>query len=294
MAQIPAFEPFGESGDAAGGREPRRGMQPDELPGRDGSPGHLARLIEGEIIPRLLLAHRDDPGEPLRRALPAGVVAPGEADAFAPLTLRLEVFELLGHIDAVLARGVAIETVLTHLLAPAARRLGEFWEEDICDFVDVTMGLWRIQQLVHELGARASLGEVPQAEHRALFALTDGDQHTLGLVIIEEFFRRAGWDTASAPGVGTAELADLVSKRWFELIGITATLEEHMARLPALIAALRAASRNPAVRIMVGGRLFSADPERAAAAGADGTAPDGPSAVRRAEALVAQRLPLPN
>ena len=44
---------------------------------------------------------------------------------------------------------------MVDLLAPAARLLGEYWEDDRCDFVDVTMGLWRLQEVVHEIAARA-------------------------------------------------------------------------------------------------------------------------------------------
>jgi methanogenic corrinoid protein MtbC1 len=59
--------------------------------------------------------------------------------------------------------------------------------------------------------------------------------------------------------------------------------------LSSLIGALRAASLNPSIGVMVGGQLFAAHPERAGAVGADATAADASQAVVQAEELVALR-----
>ena len=50
------------------------------------------------------------------------------------------------HVDAATAaglrgRGVSVEALYVHLLAPAARHLGELWEDDRCHFADVTVGM---------------------------------------------------------------------------------------------------------------------------------------------------------
>jgi methanogenic corrinoid protein MtbC1 len=262
--------------------------------GTDHSPLALARLIEGEIIPRLLMAHR---GEPMLQtaytpALPAeiaGSVTNAERDLFIPLVLTQEVHALLANIDVLLGRGVSIDAILLDLLAPAARTLGEYWEDDRCDFVDVTMGLWRLQHIVHELGQRAPHKTVSaHPDRRAHFTVAPGDQHSFGVVMIEDFFRRAGWQTSSAPTSTLAEVVALVSREWFELIGLTVSYEAHIDTLPDIIAALRNKSKNPALLVMVGGRIFTEQPGLAARVGADGTAPDGKQAVLSAEKLLGQ------
>jgi hypothetical protein len=156
-------------------------------PGRESAPAHdlagfrhradmeyarsLTRLIESEIIPRLLVAHSNGahgvPTDPR-----GGAVLPDDVATFAPLTLQVEADELLEHVDRLIARGVSHETLLVDLLAPAARLLGELWEDDRCDFVDVTMGLWRLQQVVHEISGRSTYGlqQGPGPVRRALFA----------------------------------------------------------------------------------------------------------------------------
>lgn len=269
------------------GREPppREARAPRHEP----SPLRMARLIEGEIIPRLLMAHRGEAPMPAAARPEAGIAA-AEPESLAQLTLDTEVYALLAHVEGVLARGVPIETVFIDLLAPAARVLGDYWEQDVCDFVDVTMGLWRLQQVVHELGGRAPCPSArTRADRRVLFTVPPGDQHSFGLVMIEEFFRRAGWRTWSAPDAGLVELRAIVGRQWFEMIGLTVSNIDHVAGLPAIVGELRRASRNPAVAIMVGGGFFNDHPELAAASGADATAADGRLALVAAEQLVERR-----
>ncbi len=244
----------------------------------------MARLIEGEIIPRLLVAHRGERDAP---ALPVAAFTASEPLALAHMTLRLEVYSLLAHVEAYLNRGVAIEAIYLDLLAPTARVLGDFWDNDICDFVDVTMGLWRLQQVVHELGSRAPCPSArTRADRRVLFTVPPGDQHSFGLVMIEDFFRRAGWRTWSAPDAGLVELCAIAGRQWFELIGLTVSNADNLAQLPMMFRELRRASQNPAVGIMVGGKIFSDHPELAVEAGADATAVDGAAALLAAERLV--------
>jgi methanogenic corrinoid protein MtbC1 len=254
------------------------------------NPEVLARVIEADIIPRLLLAHREQAG-PVE--VPAGAardVPPGHTEQFAAATLTEEVASLLARVEALMAGGVTVETVYLDLLAPAARKLGSWWDEDACDFVDVTMGLWRIQEIVHALSALIP-GSAPidAAARRALFVPAPGEQHGLGAIIVEEFFRRAGWQTWSAPALAEDELVAMAAGRAFDVIGLTVSVEKHLASLPRTVAALRRASRNPAVLILVGGRVFVERPALAAEIGADGTASDGRLALELAENLLGQR-----
>lgn len=263
-----------------------RGQAPQ---GEDFDPAHLSpfalqRLVEGEIIPRLLLAHRNQPAD---GALAVPVIAADTAKRFAVSALRSEAYGLLVEVDALMARGISVEDIFIEVLAPAARHLGTMWDEDQVDFVDVTMALWRLQEIVHELAARMpGAAERRGGERRALFAPLPGEQHGFGSLMVEEFFRRAGWTTTSEPSGSEADLVAMVGKRWFELVGLTVTLESNVARLPAIIAALRAASKNPRLGVMVGGRIFSERPELARGCGADATAVDARAAVLVAETLL--------
>lgn len=255
------------------------------------SPDALARVIESDIIPRLLMTHSEQGAPPLVAAHPGAEIPAGFADQFAAATLTEEVGPLLARVEALMARGVSVEAIYLQLLAPAARRLGAWWDEDACDFVDVTMGLWRCQEIVHALSALIP-GAAPMAgaERRALFAPAPGEQHGLGAIIVEEFFRRDGWQTWSVPALDHAELVALVEGRAFDVVGLTVSVERHVSPLEHSITALRRASRNPHVIVLVGGRVFTEQPGLAAQIGADGTAADGALAVRLADTMLKQMV----
>ena len=279
-----------------------RGMRTDRSSSEDrgvdfsafrniGPPQSVASLIEGEIIPRLMAAHGagsiETAAAPRRSAAEVGAtITDSDSAAFAPLALEVDAYALIDHVESLLARGVSIDGILVDLLAPAARELGLWWEEDRCDFVDVTMGLWRLQEVVRELSGRLSVAHGMGDARRALFAALPGDQHSFGTVIVEEMFRRDGWDTQVALDPDIPELLELVSRGWYDLVGLTVSCDCHIAPLPSLINALRSVSRNPLLRVMVGGRVFLQEPMLANRVGADGTAADARLALRTAAGLV--------
>ncbi|MFM9827954.1 MAG: B12-binding domain-containing protein [Sphingomonas sp.] len=202
------------------------------------------------------------------------------------MSLQFEADSLLDYVEGLLSRGVSVDCILVDLLAPTARRLGEYWEDDRCDFVDVTMGLWRLQEIVHELGTRLPAERRSPVELRALFASMPGDQHSFGAVVVEEMFVREGWLTDRLSDATLPDLLERVAADNIDLVGLTVSCDAHAAALPMAIQALRAASRNPDVQIMVGGRAVIEDPTLVTLAGADGTASDARLAVRIAKDLV--------
>lgn len=258
---------------------------PFERPTRaDSSPLILAKLIEGEIIPRLLLAHQSAPIPTPNIIRLASFTAVEVAD-FSAAAVAEDLGALLARIEGFLDRGVTVEQVYLDLLSPAAKLLGMRWEEDLSSFTDVTVGLCRLQQVVYDLAGRTPAQ--PRSDRReALFALTPGDQHAFGLVVVAEFFRRAGWRTVTAPDASATELVALVRSQSFDLVGFSMSDAQWLPGLPGLIARLRSASCNPNLRVIVGGQVFLDDPARVAQVGADATAEDARTAVESAEAFV--------
>lgn len=249
----------------------------------------LSLLIESEIIPRLMVAHAPATQE-IAATIGESIIDSAEIEAFAPLVMHVEADALLAHIEAMLARGIAFDTVMVELLAPTARLLGEMWEDDRCDFVDVTMGLWRLQEVVHEIALRLPAERMEAAGgRRALFASMPGDQHNFGTVVIDEIFRRDGWLTDRMSDAATADLLKHAAANWYDMIGLTISCDCHIANLASIIAALRNVSRNSQVCVMVGGRILSANPTLATQVGADGTARDARAALKVAVDLVRER-----
>lgn len=289
----------------------------------------VGRLVEHEIIPRLLMVHQDDP----RMAhFPADSVAdmvtpamhaqdggdgfrdtsgtqsndnqrPGAGSrgfasmaplfdeaairAFADEVLAHEVNTLadiiIGHLD----REVAPETLFIQLIAPTARELGEKWNRDECDFVDVTMGLWRLQLLLRTIAVWAPPPDGwALRTHRALFTTMPRDQHSLGTLMIGECFQRAGWDVETLIEPEQSEILLALGSSSFDVVGLTVTTDFYIAQVPKLLTAMRSVSCNPKLAIMIGGPAIGYDPELARKLGADGTAADAADALALADELV--------
>jgi methanogenic corrinoid protein MtbC1 len=255
----------------------------------------LARAIEGEIIPRLMLAHRtaQQCAEVEQASAP---LDPRDVGAFTDLVMGAEEDDAMAFVQARLSRGVSVETVFLELLAPTARRLGDLWTEDRCDFTDVTLGLGRLQRVLREVsagfapaGTFGEPGESVDGVRRILLLPSPGEQHTFGLVMVSELFRRAGWEVVGGPWEAADEAETLVGNDWFDVVGFSLAAEMHVDALADCIAAVRQASRNGQVGVMVGGPIFRERPELAARLGADLTAADGRHAPMLAGRFLAQR-----
>ena len=244
----------------------------------------LAQAIQHEIIPRLMLAHRT----PIECDVPPEVatvkVSAEEVATFGQLILTRSEEQALACITRMRAAGAPIEAIYLDLLAPAARYLGELWEDDLCDFTDVTIGLGRLQKMLRDLNTEVEATRNPTANGLSILLVpTPGEQHTFGLAMVAELFRKQGWEVVGGP----YELADspqvLTGHRAFDVVGFSLATSVNLNNLKKTIAEVRKASKNKGVCIMVGGPLFTLHPEYGSDIGADLVASDAqqaPSLVR--------------
>jgi methanogenic corrinoid protein MtbC1 len=246
----------------------------------------LKRAVETEVIPRLLLAQRVAPS--LLPVVPKpGIVGARHVGELVDLVLAQELPAVAEYVDELRFRGAPLEDVYLDLLAPAARRLGDLWTEDKCDFTEVTVGLWRLQQVTRELGpAFHGNADLVAAGPRALLVPLPGEQHTFGLSMVVDFFRRAGWGVWSGAVASNADLASLVRGQSFALVGFSVATGDRLDQVGSCIRLVRRSTCNPHVGVMVGGPAFAEHPELAAAVGADATAIDGRQAVAQAHTLL--------
>jgi methanogenic corrinoid protein MtbC1 len=250
----------------------------------------LAKMVEAEIIPRLMLSHRSEMVAPEAIEVddPFG---PGAAESFARMVLSEDSDSLMAFVGGLLQSGIPMETVYVDLMIPAARRLGDYWDDDSISFADVTIGLGRLQQVVRTLKWKPPQSTGPDhSSPSALFAPVSSEQHTFGLFIIEESFRRAGWRTWIETSGLAEDTIDMVQHHWFDLIGLSASSDTHIEELTAIIAKIRKASRNGSLFVLVGGRLFIDQPDLVSVVGADGTAPNGADALNIANNTIGRLL----
>jgi len=246
----------------------------------------LARAISSEIIPRLLRLNNKviqpaHPSEPAANLIPPGS---DEIHQLADIVLGTDLEAAAAYVLVLRDRGLQMDTLFIELLEPTARYLGEMWDRDECDFIDVTLGVARLQKLLAVFNDTHSIPAL-DTRRQVLMAMTPGDQHYFGVTMVERFLLAAGWQVQTELSATVEEIADAARRQWFAVVGLTAGSERQLDVLRSTIALVRQQSLNPAISVMVGGPMFTARPALAAEVGADATAPNAPAAV-----LVAQKL----
>lgn len=247
----------------------------------------LSRAIEHQIIPRLMLAHPMAADCIDMTAPPNPQVSANDVAAFAKLVLAPD--ENVAHacIETMRNSGISVETIYTDLLAPVARYLGKLWEDDLCDFTEVTLGLGRLHQVLRELSPAFSQSNNSANGRRALLLPAPGEQHTFGLVMVSEFFRRAGWDVGGGPWEAGADPVMMVRSEWFDVVGFSLGDVTRLDALAQCIKEIRKSALNSSISVMVGGPLFLAHPEYVSYVNADAASTDGAQSPTLAARLVA-------
>ena len=245
----------------------------------------LADVISKTIIPTLLSQN-------------SGILAPSDFGAhpsdddiqkLSGLILGPDNADALEYIYLLRDRGISLDTLHLELLEPTARHLGELWNVDQINFFDVTVGVSRLQRIVHHFSDLDRV-EPYDDKRRALIMVAPGEDHNFGNQIVQKFMRVAGWSVQTLTGHESDQLVELVAREWLAVIGFSISGHTHIDALAKTIKVLRARSLNPHIGIMIGGPMVVAKPELVEHIGADGTASNAASAVILAKKLLAQGL----
>ena len=253
---------------------------------KDACQASLMEILETQIIPSLLAANEF--AEPFYSTDGARTALPTETEisSFADLCTGLDENAPDLFVQGLMTEGLSSEAIFLSLLAPAARHLGYLWDEDLCDFSKVTVGLLRMQKITMRLGSDfQEKRKSPLEGMRALFAPVPGSQHTLGVLMVSEFFRREGWQVWMELGSSEEKLISAVKKDWFQVIGLSIGSEAHVESLTDTIRLIRTSSANHDVKILIGGPILAITPNLFKEVGADGAAGDAVSAVALAKNL---------
>lgn len=282
-----------EDGESVGGMSPGPGALSGRPENGDGvpsvSPESLQRTIESDLIPRLMMAHRAGSIPPELVSAAEAELSDADVEEFVRRVREGPGDRALDYVKALRHSGVEAEAVYLDLLAPAARRLGELWEQDECDFVRVTMALGRMQRILRKLTpCFHKSGDPSNCSGRALLTCVPGEEHSLGLLIVAEFFVREGWAVQVGAPFEADEILDMVAERPFDVVGFSVACDDNLHELSGHISRIRDRAVNDDLAVLVGGQAFRERPELSERVGADASAPDARAAVEVARALASQ------
>jgi methanogenic corrinoid protein MtbC1 len=243
----------------------------------------LERVVSEHLAPRLASLHREWRVPAFSYEPDADVIA-----KFARLVILADGREAANFFYRKRNGGMSMAGLFEKLLAPTARRLGDFWFEDEIDFVDVALGVTRLRAL---LGTCVRFSRGPDAPGRsALLISAPKERHIFGLDVVSAFLVSSGWDTVVSFGRSASDNAQAAESQSFSVLGVTVSEEAHLEDAARAIETVRRRSINPSISVMVGGQALRGRPDLAARIGGDALAEDGPGALLLANRFYSDQL----
>jgi MerR family transcriptional regulator, light-induced transcriptional regulator len=247
--------------------------------------GALASVIALDIIPRLLMGHRVEVQSEARSVRPRRRFTDLDRAAFLSDALQLTAPQLSANLREMMTRGHDLDSVLLDLMAPVARTLGEMWERDSLTFIDVTIAVQRMQQVLRDICQSVS---TDASGPHALLLPAPGESHSFGLVIVSELFRKRGWYVAGGLPVTQRVLVNMVNTQPYAVVGFSLSNEALLGDLKVAISNVRRASADRDVLVIVGGIAFRDKTALAAEIGADAAFTDAAEVVAFADKVAAR------
>jgi len=186
--------------------------------------------------------------------------------------------------------GKSVAEVYESVISPALAEVGRLWHINEATVADEHYVTTATQNAMAVL--RTRLPQAASNGKRALAASVGGDLHDVGIRMVADLLESEGWQVdclgANMPTGDLVEHAvDEIGRPRFDLIAISASTALAVRSVASAIDALRAASPERELRIMVGGGPFSLVPDLWQVVGADGCARCASDAVRVAKKIVA-------
>jgi methanogenic corrinoid protein MtbC1 len=186
-------------------------------------------------------------------------------------------------------QGQSLEDIYLHGITPCARLLGVWWSEDRLDFAMTTIASTHLQQLLHDFSDEFLQENVQAHNGCSLLLLTEpGAQHSMGLFMLSEFFKRAGWTVCTGVPPSEADFKRLCHSDWFDAVGVSVSSDRHLGTIASILSRLPESAPNPRVHPFVGGPMAFVAPELMATMGCEVLALDAMAAVERIQSVVAE------
>ncbi|WP_235019356.1 hypothetical protein [Tabrizicola flagellatus] len=144
-------------------------------------------------------------------------------------------------------------TVACAYVPEAARSLGEQWAADQVSFVDVTVRVERLHELVRRVDEILDVAS-PISGPTALVLVAEAEQHTLGAFVVALRLRAAGCGVVVRVAPVAAELTQLLAANRFDLALVSVGCQAALESGAALVRTLRLLSRAE-MCIFVGGAI---------------------------------------
>ncbi|KAB3527284.1 cobalamin-dependent protein [Alkaliphilus serpentinus] len=179
-----------------------------------------------------------------------------------------KVYDELVHL---LRQGVRLKDLYRRIIEAALVEVGKEWEENKITvghehyFSEETLNL--LAQLNSHIYAKEN------KKYRAALLCTHGEGHFIALKMINNLLEEDGWETYFlGTNVPLDGLITLLKEKNINLVALSITMNYHLNGTEALIKAIKSSNNTKPIKVLVGGRAFSHNPNLWRTIGADGFA----------------------
>ena len=192
-----------------------------------------------------------------------GMLDDEEINRITQLLLSTEdgAFELA--ITVLKTHGVSINYIVLDLIPTIARRLGKQWEDDTLSFAEVSIGVNRLERVIHKLDYLFQVTQLEKrGDHSILISVFPESQHSLGTLILSNYFIHSGWRVYRPENTSLKSISRELESKKHDAIAISISCDEQLERLPNTINVLREKSKNPKIIVLIGGPLYNKAPAK--------------------------------
>ncbi len=159
-------------------------------------------------------------------------------------------------------QGQTLADIYIHRITDAARLIGVLWLSDDLDFVNCSVAYSRLQRIMLELGSDFIAEGDAESNGLSVLLMTEpGSHHGLGVFMLSEFFRQAGWRVLLATPNDIQEFKRVFLSDWFDAVVLSVATDRHIEALEKAIHELQDAALNPQLQIYVGGPMAQISPD---------------------------------
>ena len=160
------------------------------------------------------------------------------------------------------SQGHSLKDTYLFGITGSARLIGELWSRDTLDFVNVTIALSRLHRVMHEFSQEFLSEGNSESNGLSLLLMTEpGSQHGLGVFMLSEFFRQAGWRVTLASPQDIVDFKRIFLSDWFDAVVLSISTDRQIDAVAQSLPELSKTTANPNLKIYVGGPMAQVSPE---------------------------------
>lgn len=160
------------------------------------------------------------------------------------------------------SQGHSLKDTYLFGITGSARLIGELWSRDALDFVNVTIALSRLHRVMHEFSQEFLSEGNAESNGLSLLLMTEpGSQHGLGVFMLSEFFRQAGWRVTLASPQDIVDFKRVFLSDWFDAVVLSISTDRQIDAVAKSLLELSNTTANPNLKIYVGGPMAQVSPE---------------------------------